>query len=179
MVTCAAADCCVLAPVTQAEWAWGVWFAHRLFGILALYLMVVWSVLLLELTTLERAFCASGGATVACGIWLVLWVLLLLKTSVPTHELWDFAMADLAQMQHLAMGVLFVAAGSAELYFAAAVYLTPHRLRRTDPHRTSDTARPLRPRALTSLTRAPCICGCCRRDPAPGLCTRGRCTRST
>ena len=80
--------------------------------------MVAWSVLLLELTTLERAFCASGGATVACGIWLVLWVLLLLKPSVPTHELWDFAMADLAQMQHLAMGVLFVASGSAELYFA-------------------------------------------------------------
>ena len=127
MVTCAAADCCVLAPVTQAEWAWGVWFAHRLFGILALYLMVAWSVLLLELTTLERAFCASGGATVACGIWLVLWVLLLLKTSVPTHELWDFAMADLAQMQHLAMGVLFVAAGSAELYFAAAVAYLPRR----------------------------------------------------
>ena len=127
MVTCAAADCCVLAPVTQAEWAWGVWFAHRLFGILALYLMVVWSVLLLELTTLERAFCASGGATVACGIWLVLWVLLLLKTSVPTHELWDFAMADLAQMQHLAMGVLFVASGSAELYFATAVAYLPRR----------------------------------------------------
>ena len=127
MVTCAAADCCVLAPVTQAEWAWGVWFAHRLFGILALYLMVAWSVLLLDLTTLERAFCASGGATVACGIWPVLWVLLLLKPSVPTHELWNFAMADLAQMQHLAMGVLFVAAGSAELYFAAAVaYLPRH-----------------------------------------------------
>ena len=52
MVACAAADCCVLAPVTQAEWARGVWFAHRLLGILALYLMVAWSVLLLELTTL-------------------------------------------------------------------------------------------------------------------------------
>jgi len=64
MVACAAADCCVLAPVTQAEWAWGVWFAHRLFGILALYLMVAWSVLLLELTTLERAFCAWSTARV-------------------------------------------------------------------------------------------------------------------
>ncbi|KOO53584.1 hypothetical protein Ctob_011763 [Chrysochromulina tobinii] len=36
-------------------------------------------------------------------------------------------MADLAQMQHLAMGVLFVAAGGAELYYAAAVAYLPRR----------------------------------------------------
>jgi len=57
----------------------------------------------------------------SCGFWLIIWVLWIVKPNIPTEVLLIFALTDLAQEQHLAMGVLFVVAGLAELHFATVL----------------------------------------------------------
>ena len=89
--------------LNQGEWSHGVWLAHRIFGVLAIAVLLVWACLFLEALSLRRAFLLAGGATGACGLWLIGWVGWLIKPSVTFAEKCDFALRDLAQLQHLAM----------------------------------------------------------------------------
>lgn len=111
----------------QGEWSHGVWLAHRIFGVLAIAVLLVWACLFLEALSLRRAFLLAGGATGACGLWLIGWVGWLIKPSVTFAEKCDFALRDLAQLQHLAMGLLLAAAGAAEVRFAQALLTLPRR----------------------------------------------------
>ena len=65
--------------LTQPEWESGVALAHRIFGGLAMLLIIIWCTLLLELCRPPLAFALAGCATIACGLWLTLWVVWLLK----------------------------------------------------------------------------------------------------
>ena len=149
----------------QSEWSDGVWLAHRVFAILSFFILLTWCALFLELIKLRTAFFSAGAATcswcAACpyfilrlaalmcapslnydsGLWLVAWVMVAMKPCMPINILWQFAMSDVVQEQHLAMGFLLAAAGSAELCFVAA----PYHVRRDD----------------TSLGWAHSLWGCC------------------
>ncbi len=108
----------------QSEWSSGVWLAHRVFASLVVTLMVLWLLLFLELCTLRLTFRLTGYATIGCGWWLVAWVFLLLKPG-KTPMLLEFAFQDVAQEQHLAIGMLLAAAGMCELAFSTALARRP------------------------------------------------------
>ena len=67
--------------LSHAEWSLGVWVAHRLFASCIVIVMSAWSAMLLQVCSLPIAFEVSGTAIGACGVWLMAWVLLLLKPS--------------------------------------------------------------------------------------------------
>lgn len=114
---------CVLEVhwLSQYEWVYAVWLAHRVFGYLAIYLMLCWSGPMLELMRLGHAYIAAGGGTLACGLWLLTWGVTLLKPSASFSALWEFTLQDLPQFQHFTMSILFIGAGTAEVRFGAAI----------------------------------------------------------
>ena len=124
---CSSDEHFVVPWLLQHEWVTGVEFAHRVFGGMVLAQSVVWMVLFLGFCPLHVAYLLSGVATCACGVWLAAWVALLLKPQVPTALLLQFMRQDLTQLQHMTMSVLLLAAGAAELYFAALLCARPRR----------------------------------------------------
>ena len=117
----------VVPWLDQSDWSSGVLLAHRVFGALTFGLLVTWCVLFLELCTLRRAYLCAGLATCACGLWLALWVLLLLKWSASLEAHVAFMMDDLAQLQHLAIATLLLAAGATEVMFSGILSIWSRR----------------------------------------------------
>lgn len=105
----------------QSEWAAGVLLAHRVFGAMVLVLMITWCALMLEFSSLARAYLISGGCTTCCGMWLIAWVGRLMKPVAPFRDLLEFSLHDLAQLQHAAIGTLLTAAGASELLVASVL----------------------------------------------------------
>ena len=105
----------------HTEWAWAVLLAHRVFGSMTLAVMTAWACAMTQVCSVAWAYAAAGAATLGCGLWLLLWVTYLLKPSVRLSELLSFAVHDVAQEQHLVIGLLLTAAGVSELLHAAAL----------------------------------------------------------
>ena len=109
------------AWLPHIEWAWAVLLAHRVFGVMTIVVMISWAMALTGITSIAGSYALSGVATSGCGLWLVLWVLVLMKPAADLGQMLDFAWTDVTQEQHFVMGLLLAAAGGAEIYHALAL----------------------------------------------------------
>ena len=114
--------------LSHVEWALAVLLAHRVFGVMSITVMISWALSFSECVTLAGGYAMSGVATCSCGIWLVLWVFVLMKPSADFGPMLDFALHDITQEQHFVMGLLLAAAGGAEIYHALALATADLRL---------------------------------------------------
>lgn len=119
----------------HVEWAWAVLLAHRVFGTLTIGLMMCWAMALSQITTVACSYALAGMLTAACGVWLMLWVIVLMKPAASTSEMIEFAWHDVTQEQHFVMGLLLAAAGCTELFHAVALHSSERALgERRWPH---------------------------------------------
>ena len=94
--------------------------AHLFLGGCLVLLVTTWSLFAMEFLSVRRTLRVSGGIQVVMGVYLTLWLYVLMYP-YDLLGLWAYSTSDLLQLQHLSIALLLLASGLLELAQAALV----------------------------------------------------------